>query len=91
MLAHTYHDDFGLQGATCVMMKRTTCDDNFKILKGTTTNEILKYWKEPLGAVEVGEKRELLPDTKNIHLLCSGELKKNYAPVRKVAKMETIM
>ena len=29
--------------------------------------------KEPLGALEVGEKRELLPDTKNLHLLCSGD------------------
>ena len=36
---------------------------------GDKTNDA----KEPLGALEVGEKRELLPDTKNLHLLCSGD------------------
>ena len=34
---------------------------------------IILVCKEPLGEVEVGEERELLPDTKNLHLLCSGE------------------
>ena len=39
--------------------------------------------KEPLGEVEVGEERELLPDTKNLHIFCSGD--------KNVIKMETFM